>query len=369
MHLIDDLATPALRLNGVRRGVAASFARGPSARSQSASRTRSFRHFCLKHRANWTLCSFAMVLSALLSPIATAQTPPADPVAGRERYELLCQACHGSPPDQRAQLAANNADSLSSAINQVSSMGFLTALLTRRDIENIAAYIGNTSLSQNVLTVGLQGSGRGLVTSSPSGIACGANCATAFAPETLVTLSASPEFGSAFAGWSGACSGQSNRCTLPVSAARTVIARFVRNGSTIDHSGYWVSPEVLGSGAGNLEAGSVVAMTHRADSGQIAKFSQLPAASVSLFGRQFVMMASGQWSNDFGAFLGSVYRLEDVRLSASGELVVVGAAIGEAELRLETADRMQIVYSVGNVREIRTLLRLPAPTPKKPNPR
>ncbi|MFN7220796.1 MAG: InlB B-repeat-containing protein [Burkholderiales bacterium] len=248
-------------------------------------------------------------------------------------------------------------------------MGFLTALLTRRDIENIAAYIGNTSLSQNVLTVGLQGNGRGLVTSNPSGIACGANCATAFAPETLVTLSASPEFGSAFAGWSGACLGQINRCTLPVSAARTVLARFERNGSAIDHSGYWVSPEVLGSTTSNLAAAAVVAVTHRADTGQIAKFTQLPQASVSMFGRQFVMMTSGQWSEDFSAYRGAVYRLEDVRMSASGELSPAGAAIGEAELRIESAERMQVVFINGSVRETQSLLRLPAPAAKKPNPR
>ncbi len=336
---------------------------------QSASRAGVFRHFCLKHRANRPLCSFVIALCALLSTTATAQTPAADPVAGRERYQLLCQACHGSPPDQRAQLAANNADSLSSAVNQVSSMGFLTALLTRRDIENIAAYIGNTSLSQNVLTVGLQGNGRGLVTSSPSGIACGANCATAFAPETLVTLSASPEFGSAFAGWSGACSGQSNRCTLPVSAARTVFARFVRNGSAIDHSGYWVSPEALGSTTSNLEAGAVVAVTHRADSGHMAKFTQLPQTSASIFGRQFVMMTSGQWAADFSAYRGWVYRLEDVRWSANSELLSVGTPIGEAELRIQNAERMQIVFTNGTAREETTLLRLPEPNPKKPNPR
>lgn len=336
---------------------------------QSASGAGSFRHFRLKHPANRALCSFAVGLSGLLSTATQAQTPPADPVAGRERYQLLCQACHGSPPDQRAQLAANNADSLSSAINQVSSMGFLTALLTRRDIENIAAYIGNTSLSQNVLTVGLQGNGRGLVTSNPSGIACGANCATAFAPETLVTLSASPEFGSAFAGWSGACLGQINRCTLPVSAARTVLARFERNGSVIDHSGYWVSPEALGSTTSNLAAAAVVAVTHRADTGQIAKFTQLPQASVSMFGRQFLMMTSGQWSEDFSAYRGAVYRLEDVRMSASGELSPAAAAIGEAELRIESAERMQVVFINGSVRETQTLLRLPAPAAKKPNPR
>ncbi len=336
---------------------------------QTACQTGSFRHFCLKSRASWTLCLLSAALLAAFSPSASAQSSPGDPAAGRERYQTLCQACHGSPPDQRAQLAANNPDSLSSALNQVSGMGFLSALLTRRDIENIAAYIGATSLSQNVLTVGLQGNGRGLVTSSPSGIACGATCATAFAPETPVTLSASPEFGSAFAGWGGACAGQSNRCTVTLSAARTVFAQFVRNGSSIDHSGYWLGIESAGSDALNLDARGMVAMTHRADSGQMAKFSQLPLLSASTLGRQFVMMTSGSWSADFATYRGALFRLEDVGLSSNGELTSVGNAIGEAELRLETTDRMQIIYTISGVRETRTMLRLPEATPKKPNPR
>src|SRR5689334_8119999 len=58
------------------------------------------------------------------------------------------------------------------------------------------------SSSAVVLTVGLDGDGRGRVTSSPDGISCGEQCTASFAPGTLVVLTAKPAAGSRFAGWS-----------------------------------------------------------------------------------------------------------------------------------------------------------------------
>jgi hypothetical protein len=63
------------------------------------------------------------------------------------------------------------------------------------------------------------------VTSSPTGISCGLTCSASFPYGSVVTLSASPESGSTFAGWSGACSGLGT-CTFTVSAAVAVSATF-----------------------------------------------------------------------------------------------------------------------------------------------
>jgi hypothetical protein len=53
------------------------------------------------------------------------------------------------------------------------------------------------------LTVSRSGNGSGTVTSSPSGITCGADCTESYAYGAQVTLTATPGAGSVFMGWSG----------------------------------------------------------------------------------------------------------------------------------------------------------------------
>src|SRR5439155_2577564 len=69
------------------------------------------------------------------------------------------------------------------------------------------------------LTVPKTGTGSGTITSSPTGIACGATCAASFPSGTAVTLTAAPAAGSIFTGWSGGgCSG-AGTCVVTLSAA------------------------------------------------------------------------------------------------------------------------------------------------------
>ena len=69
-----------------------------------------------------------------------------------------------------------------------------------------------------------QGNGSGTVTSSPAGIDCGGTCSGQFQQGVTVSLNAAAAPGSAFAGWSGACSG-TGPCSVTNNA--TVTARFV----------------------------------------------------------------------------------------------------------------------------------------------
>jgi hypothetical protein len=72
----------------------------------------------------------------------------------------------------------------------------------------------------------LSKAGNGEVTSVPSGLKCGDVCTADFVMGAQILLQATPHAGSTFAGWSGACSGSSETCTLIMDAAHTVSASF-----------------------------------------------------------------------------------------------------------------------------------------------
>ncbi len=77
------------------------------------------------------------------------------------------------------------------------------------------------------LTVTKTGSGTGVVRSGGGSINCGEDCASTVDAEMSVTLTAIPEDGSEFIGWSGGvCSGASSTCTFNLNGSVTVTAKF-----------------------------------------------------------------------------------------------------------------------------------------------
>lgn len=84
---------------------------------------------------------------------------------------------------------------------------------------------GNQTNQTYLLTVSRTGSGTGTVTSNPAGINCGADCSENYVSGTSVALFATPNSGSMFNGWSGACSG-TGACNVVMSTNRNVIANF-----------------------------------------------------------------------------------------------------------------------------------------------
>jgi hypothetical protein len=79
------------------------------------------------------------------------------------------------------------------------------------------------------LTVSKAGTGTGTVTSAPAGITCGATCGADFGEGTSVVLTATPDAGSVFTGWSGDCTG-TGPCMVTMDQDRAVTATFAVSG-------------------------------------------------------------------------------------------------------------------------------------------
>jgi Tol biopolymer transport system component len=107
-----------------------------------------------------------------------------------------------------------------------------TCTVTMDAAKTVTATFGGGGGNTFLLTVDKSGTGRGNVTSSPSGITCGLDCSESYAAGTVVVLTASPRSGSTFAGWSGACTG-SGTCTVSMTDVKNVVATFNPTGGTV----------------------------------------------------------------------------------------------------------------------------------------
>lgn len=117
---------------------------------------------------------------------------------------------------------------------------------------SVAPATGGTTYS---LTISKPGTGTGTVISDPSGISCGSSCYATFATftnGTPVTLTAIPDSGSTFTGWSGACSGSDTACSITMSQAQNAVATFDQQsggGGDLIENRY----RILGSDGGIVE--------------------------------------------------------------------------------------------------------------------
>ena len=91
---------------------------------------------------------------------------------------------------------------------------------------NTASSTTSTLPVQFSLTVTRTGTGAGTVTSAPAGITCGSACTANYAQNTTVMLTAAAAAGSAFAGWSGSCTGTAASTSTLLNANATCTATF-----------------------------------------------------------------------------------------------------------------------------------------------
>ena len=85
-----------------------------------------------------------------------------------------------------------------------------------------------SAIPSYTLTITKAGTGSGTVTNNPTG--------TTFNAGTVVTLTATPDANSTFAGWSGGCTGTSSTCTVTMNANTSVTATFTLKTYTITAS-------------------------------------------------------------------------------------------------------------------------------------
>ncbi len=117
------------------------------------------------------------------------------------------------------------------------------------------------SVPMYTLTITPAGTGTGTISSSPSGILCGATCSYSFVSGTVVTLTATPSSNSSFTAYSGDCTGLSP-CDVTMGAAKAVTATFdlIPTYSLLNHASVNTAsnPASTGAFANPLSNGSCI---------------------------------------------------------------------------------------------------------------
>ena len=140
-------------------------------------------------------------------------------------------------------------------------------------------------LAQRQLSVTKSGAGTGTVTSSPSGIDCGATCSANFDEGSTVTLTGSPGANTQAAQWTGCDSvNVENKCLVTMSAARSVTATFKLVQRQLS---------VTKSGAGT---GTVTSSPSGIDCGATCSAGFTHGISVTLTGSPGPHTEAAQWS-------------------------------------------------------------------------
>lgn len=149
-------------------------------------------------------------------------------------------------------------------------------------------------------TVTVSKTGSGVVASQDGVIDCGKNCSGSFPTGTSLQLTATPDTGSSFSSWTGACMGQGATCTLAISGPVSTEAVFTLNT-------YPVTVSFTGTAFGNVDTTNG-AIACRANGGNGCS-AQVPYSTSLTFvasdvpprantqGAKFVRWASGPCAN------------------------------------------------------------------------
>ena len=172
-------------------------------------------------------------------PTATITSPNAGGVYKEDESVPTSFSCSESEqgPGLASCLDSNGSGSPGQLDTSTPGAHTYTVIATSKDGLTGTGQIDYTvTAPERSLSVHTEGTGVGTVTSEPAGITCPGECAARYEEGTVVTLSAEPEGGSRFAGWSGSCSG-TGMCKVTIGEAQSVTASFeaIGSGSEIPH--------------------------------------------------------------------------------------------------------------------------------------
>lgn len=137
------------------------------------------------------------------------------------------------------------------AANRVSQQ--LTNFVTSKSLSDPSCVVASNSI--HTVTTSKSGTGAGKIFTLDGNIDCGADCIEIYAAGTNVAISAEPEPGSTFTGWSGACTGTGS-CTVSIDANKSLTANF----SALTDANFVVThiPDIS---VGSIDDETVYAMT------------------------------------------------------------------------------------------------------------
>jgi Tol biopolymer transport system component len=231
------------------------------------------------------------------------------------------------------------------------------------------------------LTASTAGSGAGTVSSSPVGINCSSSCDATFNDPTQVTLTATPNSGSTFTGWSGACTGTGS-CVIPMLGDRDVTANFsVPSGggggggggggtSVPDLSVSWTASKTQAATNDLVDLTAAVTNSGGAGSLQTHLFINLPA-DASLVGPPTFDRGSGctgttalDCNLDYVPNGGTTYIRFEIRITGTASVTVTANATADRDAN-PANNSASVTIQVG-APTTTTTTTTPTPTPTPP---
>ncbi|HEU4384319.1 MAG TPA: hypothetical protein VFR85_12580 [Anaeromyxobacteraceae bacterium] len=221
-----------------------------------------------------------------------------------------------------ASLASGTAVALTAVADTGSTFGGWTGCDTWTGATCSVTMSGNRTVTATftlnpvlyTLTVAKSGTGAGTVTGGGGAISCGATCSASLVSGTPVTLTASPDVGSAFGGWVGCETATGPTCNVTMNASRTVTATF-------NPVMYTLNVVKSGTGTGTVTSGGAINCG-------------ATCSTTLAYGTAVTLTASPDVGSTFGVWVGC-----DTALGPTCNLTMTGD-------RIVTATFIPVVYAL-----------------------